>query len=417
LFLGPSEAAAGSDRRGAHHGRNVPVQDSRAIRASAEHRVSVSLAERSYDIRIRSGLLQELGSCLSSLGVKGKVGVVTNPVIGRLYAPAALRSLRAAGLEASTIVLPEGERAKSLRSVSAILDALVRARFERGSALVALGGGVIGDLTGFAASIYMRGIPFVQVPTTLVAQVDSSVGGKTGVNHPLGKNLVGTFYQPRLVLVDPDTLRTLPAREWTAGLAEVIKYGVIADDAFFSYLERQMDALRKLEPEPVARVIARSCEIKASVVAQDERESDLRRILNYGHTIGHALESLSGYRKLIHGEAVAIGMVQEADLARHLGRCGPDVADRQRALVRRAGLPDRMPAVTFGRLWAAMQHDKKVAQGRVHCVLPERIGRVVIQPLEQDACRQWFDSRRESASARPRNGARRRVRSRSAGRA
>ncbi|HEX9742464.1 MAG TPA: 3-dehydroquinate synthase [Nitrospiraceae bacterium] len=374
-----------------------------AMRASAEHCISVSLAERSYDIRIKPGLLGEIGPCLSALGLKDRVGVVTNQIVGRLYAPGLLRSLRAAGFDASTIVLPEGERAKSMRSVSSILNALVEARFERGSALVALGGGVIGDLTGFAASIYMRGIPFVQVPTTLVAQVDSSVGGKTGVNHPLGKNLIGTFSQPRLVLVDPDTLRTLPPREWVAGLAEVIKYGVIADAEFFTYLEQQMDRLLKLESEPVSRVIARSCEIKASIVEQDERESDLRRILNYGHTIGHALESLGGYRKLIHGEAIAIGMVQEADLARHLGLCATDVVDRQRALVRRAGLPDAMPKTTFGKLWTAMQHDKKVAQGRIYCVLPERIGRVVIQPLEQEACRQWFDRQRQhDTPAQPR---------------
>jgi len=360
---------------------------------TAERCVPVSLGERSYDIRIRPGLMGEIGQCLFSLGVKGKVGVVTNPVVGRLYASAVLRSLRAAGLDASTIVLPEGERAKSLRSVGTILDALIKARFERGSALVALGGGVIGDLTGFAASIYMRGIPFVQVPTTLVAQVDSSVGGKTGVNHPLGKNLIGTFFQPRLVLVDPGTLRTLPPREWTAGLAEVIKYGVIADEAFFAYLEQYMDRLLKLDAEPVGHVIARSCEIKASVVARDEQESDLRRILNYGHTIGHALESLGGYRKLIHGEAVAIGMVQESDLARHLGLCASEVVERQRVLVSRAGLPAALPAATFNQLWAAMQHDKKVAQGRVYCVLPERIGRMVIQPLERDACRRWFEQR------------------------
>ena len=386
------------------------MENFRAPRASAEHRVSVSLAERSYDICIRPGLLGEVGPQLRALGFTGKVGIVTNPVVGRLYASTVLRSLRAAGLDGATIMLPEGERAKSMGSVSAILDALVRARFERGSALVALGGGVIGDLAGFAASIYMRGIPLVQVPTTLVAQVDSSVGGKTGVNHPLGKNLIGTFFQPRLVLVDPETLRTLPPREWEAGLAEVIKYGVIADEAFFAYLEREMDRLLKLEPEPVGRIIARSCEIKASVVAQDERESDLRRILNYGHTIGHALESLGGYRKLIHGEAVAIGMVQEADLARHLGLCAPEVVDRQRALVRRAGLPDAPPAVTFARLWAAMQHDKKVAQGRIHCVLPERIGRVVIRPLEREACRQWFDRRRTGTSARPRGRSSRKAR-------
>jgi 3-dehydroquinate synthase len=372
--------------------------ETHGIRPSDGHCVTVSLGERSYDIRIKSGVLGEIGAHLRALGFTGAVGIVTNHVIGRLYAPALLRSLRAAGLAPSTIVLPEGERTKSLRSVSVILDALVKARFERGSALVALGGGVIGDLTGFAASIYMRGIPFVQVPTTLVAQVDSSVGGKTGVNHALGKNLIGTFYQPRLVLADPDTLRTLPAREWVAGLAEVIKYGVIEDESFFAYLERQMDRLLKLEAEPVGQVVARSCEIKASVVARDEREADLRRILNYGHTIGHALESLGGYRKLIHGEAVAIGMAQEADLARHLGLCAPETVERLCALIRRAGLPDGLPPVPFARLWAAMQHDKKVAQGRIHCVLPERIGRVVIRSLEREACRQWFEQRPSTRS-------------------
>jgi 3-dehydroquinate synthase len=369
------------------------VSDTHA-RDAAAHNVTVPLGERSYDIRIKPGIRGEIGPCLSALGAQGKVGVVTNSTVGRRYAPGVLRSLRAAGLDASTIVLPDGERAKSLQSVSAILDALIKARFERGSALVALGGGVIGDLTGFAASIYMRGIPFVQVPTTLVAQVDSSVGGKTGVNHPLGKNLIGTFFQPRLVLVDPDTLRTLPQRELAAGFAEVIKYGVIADQAFFAYLEQHMDRLLKLEAEPVGHVIARSCEIKASIVAQDERESDLRRVLNYGHTVGHALESLGGYRKLVHGEAVAIGMVQEADLARYLGLCASDVVERQRALVHRAGLPDELPATTFAKLWTAMQYDKKVAQGRVVCVLPERIGKVVIQPLEREACGQWFDEQR-----------------------
>lgn len=368
------------------------MRDVRTAPAS-ERTVPVVLGDRSYDIRIRSGILKEIGPCLSSLGLTGRVGVVTNPVVGRLYAPDVLRSLRKAGMTATTIVVPEGERAKSLRSVSLILDALVRHRFERGSALVALGGGVIGDLAGFAASIYMRGIPFVQVPTTLVAQVDSSVGGKTGVNHPLGKNLIGTFFQPRLVVVDPETLQTLPSRERTAGLAEVIKYGVIADEHFFAYLEQHIDRLLKLEEAPLVHVIARSCEIKAAVVSQDEREAGLRRILNYGHTIAHALETLGGYRKLIHGEAVAIGMVQEADLARHLGRCTAEVVERQRALVRRTGLPDELPVVSFSQLWAAMQHDKKVAGGRVHCVLPERIGHVVVEPLERTLCRQWFDQR------------------------
>lgn len=355
-----------------------------------ETRITVSLGQRSYEIVVRPGLLAELGVRLKGLGLAGQVAVVTDPTVAGLYGKAALRSLKRAGFEARLVVVPGGERGKTLRAVSGILDELAAARFERGSLLVALGGGVVGDIAGFAAALYVRGIPFVQVPTTLVAQVDSSVGGKTGVNHRLGKNLIGAFHQPRAVLIDPETLKSLPPREWTAGLAEVIKYGVIADESFFAFLERQMPAIRKMDEGPVMRLIARSCEIKAEVVGADERESDRRRILNYGHTIGHALEALGRYRTLIHGEAVAIGMVQEADLARHLGLCADEVVARQRALVREAGLPDRPPAVSFGELWAAMQHDKKVAQGRVNCVLPRRIGEVVVAPLERAQVRDWF---------------------------
>ena len=369
--------------------------------APVEHCVKVSLAERSYDILIRSGLRGEVGRCLRGLGFSGKVAVVTSPAIRRLYAPAVIRSLRQAGYETRSILIPDGERAKTLRWVSAILDELATARFERGSVLVALGGGVVGDVTGFAAAIFARGIPCVQVPTTLVAQVDSSVGGKTGVNHALGKNLIGAFHQPRLVLIDPETLNTLPTAEWTAGMAEVIKYGMIADEEFFAYVERHMAALRSREDGPVTHVVTRSCQIKAAVVKDDERESDQRRILNYGHTVGHALESLGKYRTLLHGEAVAIGMVQEADLARYMGLCPDEVAARQHALVREAGLPDRLPRVGFSELWGAMQHDKKVAEGRLHCVLPERVGRVVIRPLERGLFKRWFASRRGKQGRRP----------------
>lgn len=359
-----------------------------------EYTVRVSLAERSYDIRVARGTLHEVGTTLSRIGLSDKVGIVTDRNVAERYLPRVMKSVKAAGFRAVPIVLPAGERSKTLRSVSNILDELIRAGFERRSTLVALGGGVIGDLTGFAAAIYLRGIPFIQVPTTLVAQVDSSVGGKTGVDHSLGKNLIGAFHQPRAVLIDPDTLRTLPKREWVGGLAEVIKYGMIADEPFFAYLEKHMEALLRVEPEPVVQIIKRSCEIKAQVVAEDERESDRRRVLNYGHTIGHALEALGGYRSLIHGEAVAIGMVQEADLARHLGICGQEVVDRLRGLVRAAGLPDAMPKVSFSALWNAMQHDKKVAGGTVYGVWPERVGQVKIAPLARDACRQWFADRR-----------------------
>jgi len=317
------------------------------------------------------------------------------------YLQGVLRSLRKAGYDPIPIILPPGERTKTLGTIAKILDLLARQRFERQSLLLALGGGVIGDVTGFAAAIYQRGIPFVQVPTTLVAQVDSSVGGKTGVDHRLGKNLIGAFYQPRAVWIDPLTLRTLPRREWIAGLAEVIKYGIIADEEFFAFLEKEIPALSKLEELPVMHAITRSCEIKAQVVAGDERESDRRRILNYGHTIGHALESLAGYRGLIHGEAVGIGLVQEADLAYHMGLCGPEVVERIRSLVQRAGLSEAVPQTSFASLWGAMQHDKKVQGGRVIGVWPVKIGEVVIRPIEQQVCAAWFQDKHGRGS-RPR---------------
>ncbi|BFU96046.1 MAG: 3-dehydroquinate synthase [Nitrospira sp.] len=280
-----------------------------------------------------------------------------------------------------------------MKIVGTVLDVLARRKFDRHSMLVALGGGVIGDLTGFAAAIYLRGIPFVQVPTTLVAQVDSSVGGKTGVDHRLGKNLIGAFHQPRAVFIDPDTLRTLPRREWVAGLAEVIKYGVIADEAMFSRLERTMPALLKVDPSAVMPVIVRSCEIKAKVVVEDERETDRRRTLNYGHTIGHALESLGGYRGLIHGEAVGIGLVQEASVASFMGLCSEDVVDRITSLVRLAGLADRMENVSLPRLWAAMLHDKKAVAGQVIGVWPVRIGETVIKPVSKEVFADWYKKR------------------------
>ena len=369
-----------------------PGQERPSLRmaAMAEQVVPVTLGERSYDIVLRPGLLATVSDRLSAFTTSSKVGVVTDRHVASYYLHGILRSLCKAGYDPTPIILPPGERTKTLGTIAKILDVLARRKFERQSLLLALGGGVIGDVTGFAAAIYQRGIPFVQVPTTLVAQVDSSVGGKTGVDHRLGKNLIGAFYQPRAVLIDPLTLRTLPRREWIAGLAEVIKYGVIADEGFFAFLEREMPALLKLAEVPVIHAIKRSCEIKAQVVAADERESDRRRILNYGHTIGHALESLSGYRGLIHGEAVGVGLVQEADLACHMGLCGRDVVERIESLVQRAGLSKQASQASFTSLWGAMQHDKKVIGGRVIGVWPVRIGEVVIQPIEQQVCAAWF---------------------------
>ncbi len=352
--------------------------------------IHVALGTRSYDILIRRGLVNDLGTELSRLRRRGKVGVITDRNLAGHYLKPVMRVLKAAGFTVVPIILPPGERTKTLRSIATVMDSLVDARFERSSTLLALGGGVIGDLTGFAAAIYQRGIPFVQVPTSLVAQVDSSVGGKTGVDHPKGKNLIGAFNQPQAVLIDPATLRTLPAREWIAGLAEVIKYGVIADSSFFEYLEQHIDRILKLEDEAVAHIVRRSCEIKARVVSEDEREADRRRILNFGHTIGHALESLGGYKGLIHGEAVAVGMVYEADLARHLGYCTQDVVDRLRCLVEAAGLPARLPDVSFHDLWAAMQQDKKVSAGTIYCVVPDSVGTVRVVALAKPETRAWF---------------------------
>ncbi len=372
----------------------------------AEQIIPVTLGKRSYNIVLHPGLLGTVGDRLTAFTTSPKIGVVTDKHVAGHYLQETLRSLCKAGYDPTPIILPPGERTKTLGTIAKILDVLARQKFERQSLLLALGGGVIGDITGFAAAIYQRGIPFVQVPTTLVAQVDSSVGGKTGVDHRLGKNLIGAFYQPRAVLIDTLTLRTLPRREWIAGLAEVIKYGIIADEEFFAFLEQEMPALLKLQEEPVIHAIKRSCEIKAQVVVEDERESDRRRILNYGHTIGHALESLSGYRGLIHGEAVGIGLVQEADLASHMGLCGRDIVERIRSLVQRAGLSEQVSEASFPSLWGAMQHDKKVIGGQVIGVWPVQIGKVLIRPIERQVCAAWFQDkhgrrRRPSSSRQP----------------
>ncbi len=356
----------------------------------AEQIIPVALGARSYDIVLHPGLLSTVGDKLNAFTASPKVAVVTDRHVASHYLQKTLRSLRKAGYDPTEIILPPGERTKTLGTVAKVLDTLARHKFERQSLLLALGGGVIGDITGFTAAIYQRGIPFVQVPTTLVAQVDSSVGGKTGVDHRLGKNLIGAFYQPCAVLIDPVALRTLPDREWIAGLAEVIKYGIIADEGFFRFLEQEIAALLKMEKEPVLHMIKRSCEIKAEVVAADERDSNRRRVLNYGHTIGHALESLADYRGLIHGEAVGIGLVQEADLACHMGLCGQDVVERIRNLVQCAGLSDHVPPVSFSHLWSAMQHDKKVVGGQVVGVWPVKIGEVVIRSIEERVCAEWF---------------------------
>ncbi|NKB80627.1 MAG: 3-dehydroquinate synthase [Nitrospirales bacterium] len=356
--------------------------------------VRVSLGKRSYDILIQEDLIANVAQYLAPLKLSRQVGIISNARLHRLYGTVLVRHLRKHGYEPHVIILPDGEQAKTLRWASKILDELVAQRFERRSVLLALGGGVIGDITGFVASMYLRGIPFIQIATSLVAQVDSSVGGKTGVNHARGKNLIGAFYQPALVLIDTAVLLTLPKREWLAGLAEVIKYGVIADAKFFAYLEQQTHDILTMQPEAVRYLVKRCCEIKASVVRKDERESGLRQILNYGHTVGHALEALGKYRKWIHGEAVAMGMVLEAEISHALGYCSAEIVERQQHLVQRVGLPTGLPSVTtFSQLWSAMLHDKKVVCGAIHCVLPSQIGKVTVQPLERRVVKQWFQKR------------------------
>jgi 3-dehydroquinate synthase len=276
------------------------------------------------------------------------------------------------------VVLPDGEAYKNWETLNLIFDALLTDRAERKTTLIALGGGVIGDMTGFAAASYQRGVPFIQIPTTLLSQVDSSVGGKTGINHPLGKNMIGAFYQPKLVLADTDTLKTLPPRELSAGLAEVIKYGLIWDVEFLAWLETNMDRLRALDPAAITHAIYRSCEIKAQVVGQDEREGGIRAILNLGHTFGHAIETGMGYGTWLHGEAVAAGMVMAAETSRRLGWLTEADVARTRALIRAAGLPDVAPDLGIDTWLDYMGHDKKVEGGKMRFVLLKKLGEAVI---------------------------------------
>ncbi|WP_085442009.1 3-dehydroquinate synthase [Magnetofaba australis] len=340
--------------------------------------LQVDLGARSYPIEIGQGLLDGLGDGLKPLLKGRQMAVLTTETVAPLYLERAQASLTAAGFDVTPIILPDGETSKSWQALNQVFDVLIGARFERSSTVVALGGGVIGDLSGFAAASLLRGVNFVQVPTTLLSQVDSSVGGKTGINHPLGKNLIGAFYQPKKVTIDIDTLRTLPRRELLAGLAEVIKYGIIWDAELFARLERDLDAFLALEPTVVAEVIHRCCAIKAEVVSADEREAGQRALLNLGHTFGHAIENLAGYGEILHGEAVAIGMVMAADLSHWLKLCpGNDVA-RIRELVERAGLPLHAPKHAVEAYMDAMSRDKKVEAGVMRFVLMRGIGSAMI---------------------------------------
>jgi 3-dehydroquinate synthase len=338
--------------------------------------LTVALAERSYPIHIGQGLLARADLIVPHLKRK-QVAVITNTTVGPLYLEKLCQPLREAGVAVIPVVLPDGESYKTGQTLNTIYDALLTNRCERNTTLIALGGGVIGDLVGYAAATFLRGVPFIQVPTTLLSQVDSSVGGKTGINHPLGKNMIGAFWQPKLVLADTQTLNTLPDRELSAGLAEVIKYGLIRDPEFFNWLEANMPALLAREPQALAYAIRRSCENKAEVVVADERESGERALLNLGHTFGHAIESGMGYGVWLHGEAVAAGTVLAAEMSQRLGWLNEVDVQRTVALLKQANLPVQAPNFGVAAYLDMMGLDKKVADGKIRLILLQAIGKAI----------------------------------------
>ena len=353
-----------------------PLAPSAAAAGLPKPRLSVDLGDRSYPIYIGRGLLEE-GRVISQHIVGKQVLIVTNTTIAPLYLAKIRRAL--AGFAVSEVILPDGEQFKTLDTLNLIFDTLLRDRHNRTTTLIALGGGVIGDMTGFAAACYQRGVAFIQVPTTLLSQVDSSVGGKTGVNHPLGKNMIGAFYQPKAVVIDTASLTTLADRELSAGMAEVIKYGLIADEEFLVWIEKNMLSLLACDQDSLAYVIQRSCEIKADVVAKDEKEGGLRAILNLGHTFGHAIETAQGYGTWLHGEAVGAGMVMAVDLSARLGQLTAADVERVRQIMLSAKLPVLSPeTMTTESYLEHMQVDKKVLDGRIRLVLLERLGKAMV---------------------------------------
>ena len=339
--------------------------------------LTVALGNRSYPIHIGQGLIDKPDLIVPHLKRK-QVAVVTNTTVAPLYLEKLIQPLKQAGVQVFSIVLPDGEAYKTSETLNQIYDALLQSRSERNTTLIALGGGVIGDLTGYAAATYLRGVPFIQVPTTLLSQVDSSVGGKTGINHPLGKNMIGAFYQPKLVLADIDTLYTLPQRELSAGLAEVIKYGLIRDADFFDWLEQNMPKITRLDAQSLGYAIYRSCQNKAEVVAADELESGERALLNLGHTFGHAIENAMGYGVWLHGEAVAAGTMMAADLSRRMKWLQDIDFNRIKKIFEHANLPVDPPDLGFERYLDLMGLDKKVSDGKINLVLQKAIGSSVI---------------------------------------
>ncbi len=342
------------------------------------HSLTVDLDHRSYPIHIGTNLLERADLLLPALEQK-KTAIVTNTTVAPLYLDRLRKALEGEGIESIPVILPDGEQFKNWETLNLIYDALLGNRCERSSTIIALGGGVIGDISGFAAATYQRGVPFIQIPTTLLAQVDSSVGGKTAINHPLGKNMIGAFHQPKLVLADIDTLNTLPERELKAGIAEIIKYGLIRDLPFFEWLEKNMEGLLGRNSEMLSYAIARSCENKALVVARDERESGERALLNLGHTFGHAIENGMGYGNWLHGEAVAAGTVLAAKLSLGLGMLNAAGLERITQLFKRAGLPTVAPDIGVERYLQLMELDKKVEGGKMRFVVLEKIGQACVK--------------------------------------
>lgn len=341
-------------------------------------KVCVDLGDKSYPIYIGENILPGVGETLQQLGTGRQVMLVTNPIVRGLYGQTVIDSLRESGFDVVVGEIPDGEKFKSLDSAKFLYDLAFDSALDRKSVVLALGGGVIGDLAGFVAATYMRGVPYIQVPTTLLAFVDSSVGGKVAVNHPKGKNIIGAFYQPKMVYTDIKTLDTLPLREFRAGMAEVIKYGVIWDNEFFTFLEKEHRSVKSLSPEAITRVVTTSCSIKARVVELDETEQNVRAILNYGHTFGHAFEALTAYQKYVHGEAVAIGMVTAAKVAVKLGMLPEEDLTRIKKLIRLFDLPEEFGELNPTEIIESMYHDKKTLAGKVRYVLPEAVGRVSI---------------------------------------
>lgn len=340
-------------------------------------KVKVALGSKSYQVYIGSGLLAQTGNWLNEKGFSGKLVMITDPTVNKLYGEALSRGLTNEGYPVSTLLVPEGEEQKSLETAGRLYHELTRSRAERATPILALGGGVIGDLAGFVAATYLRGVPLVQIPTTLLAQVDSSVGGKVAVDHGQLKNMIGAFYQPRLVLADTNTLKTLPAEELANGLAEVIKSAAIRGEKFFAFLEENLDRIKSLEEKALEEIVFQSVKIKAEVVEKDEMDSGLRNILNYGHTIGHAIESVSGF-SVGHGRAVAIGMLAAARISNKMGMLDENEVVRLKKVIEQAGLPTKMPDFKIEEIMQAMKHDKKIRQDKVRFVLLKSIGNVFI---------------------------------------